>query len=793
MPEETETEENDADEAAPGLMKAAVRSASTSASVFSQNEDGSYVLLNHSGTETLSADDDVTISAAGLNRLGAISVNGNINLVGTGILLVDEIEMAEGKEFLLQPNREIYGENGGSVAVFLKQDNGEYLLVNGSVDGILDEEYEIPADVTLVVPGGSRLVMQSVTVGRYTSVDGEESILYSTDSESAVIQSLPGYETDGHGSERYDGEIIFQSTSPKLTLLEQAKLVIQEQASLLLNGIGLRYGGFLAPLLEVSGTLEQNGSVSGSVVTVDKTGDLTGSGIFTGTRITVNGGRSEAVTSLNISNTRVLLDGSDADLGTVMVSGKSSLVYTEASSVNKAEVTENTILSVYTKEGYGSNRELTFRNGISGGGSIELHSGICVLGEDCKVSDGTVVAARSTWLNSKVSITMAAIYDYYLDENGHANLTPNETPRVETRDAPQTVNGGDIVTIPCIVTTLTNTPINMDYDISIGLESAERESTLDYSDLKSQGDTVTLSYQTLIDRWSGTDYYKSNYSEAETPSTPVILLETEAGGRWSSVVLSNANPEGAVPAKDVKRIRLLVLLPAAHPSQGGGTVTSTNTTYTGSGILGGSGAGSLSGGNSTMILRGTGLHKDEPAPAPAPDPTPDPTPDPIPDLTPDPAPDPTPDPTPDPDPVPLVATVEETPNAPLIWAEVSPAASTDAASPAEAQYVVLALEGEKTLEELGGKATISMNYTLPAEYADQPLYVVFRNEDGTLTAIRATYSNITGLLRFLTDRLGTFMVVGFDFDGLEFSEEFYAALAQLDVLKDLAFAEYSPV
>ena len=86
-----------------------------------------------------------------------------------------------------------------------------------------------------------------------------------------------------------------------------------------------------------------------------------------------------------------------------------------------------------------------------------------------------------------------------------------------------------------------------------------------------------------------------------------------------------------------------------------------------------------------------------------------------------------------------------------------------------------------------------MNYTLPAEYADQPLYVVFRNEDGTLTAIRATYSNITGLLRFLTDRLGTFMVVGFDFDGLEFSEEFYAALAQLDVLKDLAFAEYSPV
>ena len=71
--------------------------------------------------------------------------------------------------------------------------------------------------------------------------------------------------------------------------------------------------------------------------------------------------------------------------------------------------------------------------------------------------------------------------------------------------------------------------------------------------------------------------------------------------------------------------------------------------------------------------------------------------------------------------------------------------------------------------------------------------MVFRNEDGTLTAIRATYSNITGLLRFITYRLGTFMVIGFDFDGEEFSEEFYEALAQQAVLENLVFAEYSPV
>ena len=82
---------------------------------------------------------------------------------------------------------------------------------------------------------------------------------------------------------------------------------------------------------------------------------------------------------------------------------------------------------------------------------------------------------------------------------------------------------------------------------------------------------------------------------------------------------------------------------------------------------------------------------------------------------------------------------------------------------------------------------------MPVEYTEKPLYVVFRNEDGSLTAFRASYSEITGLLRFITDRLGEFMVVGFDFDGIEFSEEFYAALAQLEGLENLIYAEYSPV
>ena len=62
--------------------------------------------------------------------------------------------------------------------------------------------------------------------------------------------------------------------------------------------------------------------------------------------------------------------------------------------------------------------------------------------------------------------------------------------------------------------------------------------------------------------------------------------------------------------------------------------------------------------------------------------------------------------------------------------------------------------------------------------------------------VRATWSEHTGLLSFITDRLGTFMVVGLDFDIEEIEElpkDFYDALVKLPELENLVFAEYNPV
>jgi hypothetical protein len=125
--------------------------------------------------------------------------------------------------------------------------------------------------------------------------------------------------------------------------------------------------------------------------------------------------------------------------------------------------------------------------------------------------------------------------------------------------------------------------------------------------------------------------------------------------------------------------------------------------------------------------------------------------------------------------------------------------SEETAASADTIYVVRTLEGEKTLKDLGGKAAVSMSYTPPAEYEGKTLYVVFRDENNKLVAFRATYSDNAHLLRFITDRLGEFMVVGFDYDvtdipeGEDFPDEFYEALAKLPELEKLIFSEVSPV
>ena len=113
----------------------------------------------------------------------------------------------------------------------------------------------------------------------------------------------------------------------------------------------------------------------------------------------------------------------------------------------------------------------------------------------------------------------------------------------------------------------------------------------------------------------------------------------------------------------------------------------------------------------------------------------------------------------------------------VVWAE--PAADS------EGVYVLHASINGKELSSLVGRREVRMDYTPADRTSTDHLYVVFRNEDGSLSAMKARYDAQSGKLVFTTGQLGRFVVVSLDYKGIEFSEGFYEALGKLKEVKKL--------
>ena len=217
-----------------------------------------------------------------------------------------------------------------------------------------------------------------------------------------------------------------------------------------------------------------------------------------------------------------------------------------------------------------------------------------------------------------------------------------------------------------------------------------------------------------------------------------VLVEVCVDGVYGFVRLNESNSVSAT-----------VIEGYGHPGTGGGTSTTTNTSFTGSGILGGSGAGSVTGGSQRFALGGTRL--------PAPDPKPDPEPDPAPTAATRPA-------------------AAQADSDVRIWTE------PEAAD--ECYELHIEIDGE-AVSRVARPVEVRMKYTLAPEAADLPLYVVFVDASGELRAFAAYYDEETGELVFSSDISGTFAVVVFSFDGKLFSAAFYDALAELSPVKAL--------
>ncbi len=108
-------------------------------------------MVNVSTTGITATGGNLNIAAAGLNHIGTLSCDGQLHLLGSGIVLVDKLEVPDGKLFLY---------TGGTAALFIKDSSAEntYVLVNpSSAQGILDESYTLPTGCSFVLPQGTAM------------------------------------------------------------------------------------------------------------------------------------------------------------------------------------------------------------------------------------------------------------------------------------------------------------------------------------------------------------------------------------------------------------------------------------------------------------------------------------------------------------------------------------------------------------------------------------------------------------------------------------------------------------
>ena len=724
----------------------------SSAQSIQQREDGSYILRS-CNAESLTAEGDITILAAGVNRLTSISVNGNINLVGTGILLVDKIEMAEGCSFNLQTNTSIYEDGSGSVAVFLKQDEGSsYTLINGpKVKGLLDEAYKIPENVTLVMPEGSTLVMQSLAIAEATADGTNFTIGYSTVGETEAEKAA----TNGYPEEGPAPSVSFNSTAPTLTIPETAKLIVERTASILMNSVyTLHNGEIYSPKLFVGGELVLEGDITGGITELSSEDALSGTGQFSSVTVDVTADQ----TAIQAFNSTVKLFGTEVDQ--LALSGRKCTV----ENTDGARIGELALLS---------DAEVMMRSISEGTLTIGAVTGSGTLNECCyNLSLGAVQSGES---NLNVGLSSPGVMVTGAGSESETVYVAGPAGNLVEVSKTGAVQEDDHYVIPVLsVSTQAASELDGSLSYTIKAPSISQDPNYFQTPVTATGIPDTTVAE-LLGKYSWIEVYC-----LDPASKTLKMLKVEPG---------QENSLSKVAVGTICLIRRVQNLPVAPYGGGGGVVTTTNMAYTGNGILGGSGAGSVQGGSAQSILTGIGITK----------PTSDNTNGNSGDNTGGTNNDSgdtgsqTGNQEGEAETATLAAGGTGDAQQTLVWAELASAAGNDAASSAETRYIVRAREGNKTLRELGGTASVVMKYTPPAEYAGKPLYVVFRNEDGSLTAIKATYSRITGQLRFMTDRLGTFMVVGFEFEGEEFSEEFYAALSELEVLQDLDFEGTSPV
>ena len=735
----------------------------------------------------------LNIAAAGFNRLRSISSEGDVRVTGTGLMLVDSVDLGENSGFYLQTPTDLYPDRTGSVALFIKSGDNEYTLANGpDVVGLLDEQYVL-SGVDLVVPSGCTLFLNSG--GTVYEKDTHNVVFRFSGNEGEALAQQHGVtlgiddESSTHG---------LDETYGALTIGSGASLTVEQGGTVQMASTkGLRFwSDYSKPLLSAQngGSLVIDGAVTGDGrITLNDGSSMTGTGSAQADQINVHSAGALADCGVTFRSKMLRLFGSgtipkliiedsdvylgysnvSAEISDLANSGSSRLIINEGGNLTLGSISNEGNISVYSNTESPSADSICNLTGVVTGGALRLSGGIFHLMDRFELTEGAAL-----------SYDHVIVYDH-VDSSHSLGAPLIVSPGQVVMPEP----AGSSCTVPLVVSFVTNNIIAGEF-IGTQIDSTEFS---EISYIKNSAGEYVLDLRKAECYKDGTNLLSQLLNSTDIPRTrrKTYIVEfhcmDEAGNLTVrsrkyftgelEEILSSTDGDNAADLSfelgDTYLVRITVS--NDYPILPSGTVTSPSTSFTGTGTLGG--AGSLGSGSGTVLFRGSAYSHHDPQPAsggggnPAdpvdPDPVPsDPDPDPDPPAPDPPAPDPDPDPNPE--------------------ASLPAAAASDRrviVSPQGRYYTVHVYFGTREADEPGQKITVRMKFKLPAGWSKNALFAVFRNADGSLTVIRADYDEDENTLSFDTDLTGTFALIFFPFDEDSTSEDFYEAISELDEIR----------
>ena len=569
-----------------------------------KNVAGQYVaMVDFDGSEAeISADSGVVkLAVAGVNRIHALTGDCSYQISGSGIVLIDKIDIGEGRSISLCTNTALYKE--GSAAVFVRQEDGSYLLINREITGILDELYDLD-NIRLTVPKDSSLTLSALAIRKETwKPDGvgepvTDVMLYSPsipfmvedpvhDFGVVTLDQYAGRLTIGKNSTLTieDGGSVLLQTLEKTAVLGNeytpASLVIQG----ILNIAGIVEGGYVD--VNDGGTLTGTGTIQSATVNLEPSANLSTELLIDDSSVLVNGTHSA-----NVKDSVIYLEGADNYIPDLTVTGVSRIVSRTIGSIGSASVTGvnnigNIILNAGSSLDILAHDHTFFENDDFNQAPTRFIEDFCL------IISGRIVGNVEDTVN-----VLAGLVEYTGPQSDNLPVVPyGYASRL-------LVIGSSMSSRNYPISMTASYASGMAKRAQIPVERMTVKDSLVSEEIAARSWKASgVDFATLIDRDPTKTYTGASFIEeiGFEPLDSAHYMGVEVVHSDLSRHIYWIDDEETFTTNDVVILRVVDCI--GEGGQGGSSITHTTSSVTGSGVIGNPGSGFVNAGTNTVVYR----------------------------------------------------------------------------------------------------------------------------------------------------------------------------------------------